>query len=123
MGALFFLLVVLAALITNHVSRSTLRRRGVCVTATCVDRTLGSGGKYAIQMEFLDVHGSLVRRELGIYYSKPPIALGAVADIVYDPENRTSPRFAVDVQSGKWAPVLIGVVSLLVVLVALSLFL
>ncbi|MBE8475985.1 hypothetical protein [Streptomyces justiciae] len=46
-----------------------------------------------------------------------------MTDIVYDPEGRTSPLFAVDAYAGKWAPLLIGIVSVLATLAALSLFL
>ena len=123
-GILFFLLVVLVSLIVNHVSRSTLRRRGVRVQATCVSHAPGAKGKTKVQMEFVDAHGATVRKELGVHFSDPvPIAIGAMTDIVYDPEGRTSPLFAVDAYAGKWAPLLIGIVSVLATLAALSLFL
>lgn len=84
----------------------------------------GAKGKTKVQMEFVDAHGATVRKELGVHFSDPvPIAIGAMADIMYDPEGRTSPLFAVDAYAGKWAPLLIGIVSVLATLAALSLFL
>ncbi|MET9388748.1 hypothetical protein ABZY09_49385 [Streptomyces sp. NPDC002928] len=72
-------------------------------------------------MEFVDAHGVTVWKELGVYYSKPPIAIGAATEIVYDPEGHKEIRFAADAYAGKWAPLLIGIVSVLTILAVLAL--
>ncbi|MFJ4950229.1 hypothetical protein [Streptomyces sp. NPDC088760] len=121
-GILVFLLVILTSLIVNHVTRSTLRRRGVQVRATCVNQVRGSDGKYRIHMEYVDTDGATVRKVLGTIYKAPPVSLYAETDIVYDPEGRRAPLFSVDAYGGKWAPVWIAVVGTLTVLTTLALF-
>jgi hypothetical protein len=120
-GILVFLLVVLTSLIINHVTRSTLRRRGVQVRATCVDQVQHSDGKYRVHVAYVDSDGAEVRKVLGTIYKAPPLPLGTETDIVYDPEDRKAPLFSVDAYSGKWAPVWIAVVSTLTVLTVLAL--
>ncbi|MFF0381702.1 DUF3592 domain-containing protein [Streptomyces sp. NPDC004286] len=121
-GILIFLTVVLGSLVTNHVSRSALRRRGVHARATCVRHEKCSNDKFRIHLEIPDPTGVMVRRELSGYFGTPPLGLGATADIVYDPEKPGNVMFAVDAQAGKWAPILIGVVSVLTTLAALATF-
>lgn len=121
LGIFIFLSIVLVSLVTNHVSRSALRRRGVRVQAVCVQHVKEGNDKVGLLMEHVGPDGVSVRPTVG-YFDNPPLRLGDAADIVYDPSNLKGARFVNDAEAGKWAPVLIGVVSLLVVVTGVLTF-
>lgn len=72
-------------------------------------------------MECVGPDGTPVRPTVG-YFTSPPLRIGDAVDIVYDPSNLKGARFANDADSGKWAPVLIAVVSVLVVVTGVLTF-
>ncbi|TPQ18297.1 hypothetical protein [Streptomyces sporangiiformans] len=120
LGILIFLCIVLLSLVVNHVSRNSLKKRGVRVRAVCVDH-VKVGGKVGLLMECTGPDGVPVRPTVG-YFSHPPLRVGEAADIVYVPANLQGARFANAADSGKWAPVFIAVVSVLVVVTGLLTF-
>ncbi|MPY64758.1 hypothetical protein [Streptomyces spongiae] len=121
LGILIFLCFVLVTLLVNHVSRSSLRKRGIRARAVCVDHVKWGNDKVGLLMECVGPDGAPVRPTVG-YYSSPPLRVGDSADIVYNPKNLKGAKFLNAAESGRWAPVLIGVVSVLVIVTAMITF-
>jgi hypothetical protein len=122
LGILVFLCIVLVSLVVNHISRRALRRRGIRARAVCVGHAKeGTIDKVGLLMECVGPDGVPVRPTVG-YFTNPPLRIGDAVDIVYDPSNLKGARFVNDAGSGKWAPVLIAVVSVLVVVTGVLTF-
>ncbi|MDX3694057.1 hypothetical protein PV726_27720 [Streptomyces europaeiscabiei] len=122
LGILIFLCIVLVILVVNHMSRISLRKKGVRARAVCVAHVKeGTSDKVGLLMECAGPDGVPVRPTVG-YFASPPLLVGDAVDIVYDPDNPKGAQFAGDAESGKWAPALIAVVSVLVVVTGVLTF-
>ncbi|MEU5891741.1 hypothetical protein ABZ835_33625 [Streptomyces sp. NPDC047461] len=122
LGILIFLCIVLVVLVVNHISRITLRKKGIGARAVCVAHVKeGTSDKVGLLMECVGPDGVPVRPTVG-YFTSPPLLIGDAVDIVYDPSNLKGAQFANNAESGKWAPALIAMVSVLVVVTGVLTF-